>query len=197
MMMMTMDEKKTEKQPLKDLKILHKRQRNENKIKRIIDVLTGEVKAGGKDTILKSNAIASCVVIAAYDPIKEIGALAHAMVPGSAPEGRAFQRTRYAANAIEEMIDIMKHMGVNQESIEVCLVGGGNVLKRKDDTICQDNITSIVELLNEKCIKIRAKAVGGTERRSISLDIEKGSVYYTQADSKEMLLWKADRRTNQ
>ncbi len=66
------------------------------------------------------------------------------------------------------------------------------MLKRKDDSICKNNLTSIIELLDGKDIKIMEKAVGGTERRTILLDIEKGCVYYTEGDSKKMLLWKAD-----
>ncbi len=162
----------------------------EERMKRTIDVYTGEVKAGEKDTILRANAIASCIVVAAYDSIKNVGALAHVMIPGTAPEGRVLQRTRYAANAIEELIDRMTLLGAHQDLIETCLVGGGNVLKRDDDMICQENLASIEKILNEKGIKIRGKAVGGTERRTILFDIEKGSVHYTEGDSKEMLLWK-------
>ena len=114
----------------------------------LIDVYTGEVKAGGENTILKSNAIGSCVVIAAYDASKKVGALAHVMLPGAAPEGKTFQRTRFAADSIEEMINRMTHLGAHKDDIEVCLVGGGNVLEREDDIICQDNIVSVVELLD-------------------------------------------------
>ncbi|RLF45528.1 MAG: hypothetical protein DRN17_02360 [Thermoplasmata archaeon] len=166
----------------------------EDKMGRVINVYTGEVKAGGEDTILKSNAIASCVVIAAYDSIKKVGALAHVMVPGAAPEGKTFQRTRYAYDAIEEMINRMTHLGADKDGIEACLVGGGNVLKREDDNISQENIASVVELLNKKRIKVRAKAIGGTERRSISLGVGNGCIRYTRGDAKEKLLWKADGR---
>ena len=158
--------------------------------KKIIDVNTGEVEIGGEDTILRSNAIGSCVVIAAYDQAKRIGALVHVMVPGVAPEGKIFQRTRYAADAIDKMVDRMAEQGANTGAIEACLVGGGNVLKRKDDTICSDNIASVVGILMERCIKIQAKDLGGTMRRSISMDVGKGTVHYMVGDSKEKLLWK-------
>ena len=160
-------------------------------MKKIIDVYTGEVKAGRKNTILKSNAIGSCVVIAAYDSTKKVGALAHVMLPGAAPERETFQRTRYAADAIEEIINRMTHLGANKDDIEVCLVGGGNVLKREDDTICQDNIASVVELLDEKQVKIREKTVGGTVRKRVSLNVENGSIYYTEGNADEKLLWEA------
>lgn len=158
-------------------------------MKKPIVVSLSEVKAGEKDTILKSNAIASCIVIAAYDSIKNVGALAHIMVPGSAPKKKVLQRTRYAANAIEEMIDRMSLLGADKSGMETCLVGGGNVLKRDDDTICHENLAPVIKLLNEKGIKIRKRDVGGTVRRTVLFDIEKGSVHYTEDDSKEMLLW--------
>lgn len=164
--------------------------RGEDKTKRIVDVYTGEVKAGGNNTLLKSTAIGSCVVIAAYDSKKKVGVLAHVMLPGAAPEGKPLQRTRYAADAIEEMINMMTHLGANKDNIEACLVGGGNVLKRKDDTICQENIASIIEFLNEERIKIGSKAVGGTEKRSVSLDVKNGTIHYTEGNTKEKLLWK-------
>jgi len=165
--------------------------------KRIIDVCTGEVKAGGIDTILKSNAIGSCVVVAAYDSTKKVGALSHIMVPGAAPEGKISRRTRYAADAIEEMLNRMTGLGANKDGIEACLVGGGNVLKREDDTICAANIASINEILIEKQIEIRAKSLGGTERRTISLDVENGTVRITMGDGKEKVLWKAEQRVDE
>ena len=86
---------------------------------------------------MKSAAIGSCVVIAAYDAANKVGALAHVMLPGVSPEKKASQRTRYAADAIEEMVNSMVRLGTGKENIEVCLVGGANVLQREDDTICQ------------------------------------------------------------
>lgn len=46
-------------------------------MKKIINVFTGEVKAAKENTILKSTAIGSCVVIAAYDAKEMVGALAN------------------------------------------------------------------------------------------------------------------------
>ncbi|MBI4669609.1 MAG: hypothetical protein HY747_10600 [Elusimicrobia bacterium] len=93
------------------------------------------------------------------------------------------------------MINKATRLGANRDDLEVCLVGAGNVLKRNDDTICQDNIASVVQLLREKRIKIRAEALGGTNRRSVRLDVERGSVFYVEADEKEKLLWKAIEKT--
>ena len=162
--------------------------KNSLSYKRIIYVQSGEVKTDTKDEILKSTAIGSCVVIAAYDAKEMVGALAHVMLPGASPEKTTSPETRYAADAIVEMISMMTRLGTDRENIEVCLVGGANMLQREDDTLCQTIVDSIIEILHKQNIKIKAKSVGGTERRSISLDVENGSIYYSVGDGIDKLL---------
>ena len=156
-------------------------------MKDIFTVHTGEIKIGKKDVILKSSTIGSCVVIAAYDSKENIGALAHVMVPGKAPKYYNYQKTRYAEDAIEKMIILMTKSGSSPQKFDVCLAGGANVLKRKNDTIGADNISSIIGHLKKRGIKIRAKSLGGTERRNVSLDVENGNIYYSVGDGGEKL----------
>ncbi len=158
---------------------------------KVIDVSTGSVKVGRAGVMLRSSAIGSCVVIAAYDSRKKVGAIAHIMLPGRAPKVAYVKTTRYAADAIDEMICRMSRLGSSRNDIEVCIVGGANVLKKQDDTICKDNTESVTKLLGEKHIPVRAMVLGGTERKAVSLDVGTGSIYYTEGDSKEKLLWKS------
>ena len=162
-------------------------------MKEIVDVSTGEVKVGGKKIILRSTAIGSCIVIAAYDFNKRIGAMAHIMLPGSAPD-KTQGKTKYAADAIDEMIYKLTQTGVKKCDIEVCLVGGGNVLKKKDDTVCKDNIESTTQLLEKKHIPVRDAVLGGTNRKGVFLDVGSGSIFYTEGDAKKKLLWKSTRK---
>jgi len=164
-------------------------------MKEIIDVNTGEVRVDTTKIVLRSIAIGSCIVIAAYDSKNKIGAMAHIMLPGRAPRDTS-ERTKYAADAIDEMINRMAHAGSNKDDIEVCLVGGGNVLKKEDDTICKDNIESTTRLLEQKHIPVRTALLGGTERKGVFLDIESGGVSYTEGDEKQKPLWKPTRQTS-
>jgi chemotaxis protein CheD len=159
-------------------------------MKKIVDVFTGEVEVRIEDIILKSSAIGSCIVIIAYNQKKKVGGLAHVMVGGTSPVGSVTQKTRYAYNAIEELVVRMKGFGVESNEIETCLVGGGNLLKRKDDTICEMNISSVIGIFKEKNIPIQKMDIRGTERRSASLHIQTGRVYFSVGNSKEKLLWK-------
>jgi chemotaxis protein CheD len=152
-------------------------------------VNTGEVCSGGIETILNSGAIGSCVVITAFDPVKNVGAMAHVMLPGTFTVRNQLHATRYAANAIEEILCQLKKFGIKKENIEICLVGGANVLKRENDSIGKDNLDSVEKILLEKQIEIKAKAIGGLERRTVLFDIGKGCIYFTVGDSKQKILW--------
>ncbi len=158
-------------------------------MKKIVDVNTGEVKFASDGVILRSIAIGSCIAIAVYDGRKKIGTMAHVMLPGQAPE-KETQPTRYAANAINEIIDLMTRAGTRSCDIEACLVGAGNVLEKEDDTVCKTNVESVMQLLEEKNIPVKATALGGTERKSVFLDIDSGTIYYTKGETTEKLLWK-------
>jgi len=72
------------------------------------------------------------------------------------------------------MLQLLQQQCVAPSDINVCLVGAGNVLKKENYTICNDNIKSVMKILNDKQLKISAKALGGTLRRSVRLDIENG-----------------------
>ena len=156
---------------------------------KIVYVNTGQVKSGDKNTILNSGAIGSCVVICVYNSLLKTGAMAHIMLPDVAPTGQE-ENTRYASNAILELMELMNKNNSQSNKLETCIIGGANVLKRQNDTIGKNNIASVEKLLDEKGIKICVKAVGGYERRTAIFDIENGCINYTEGDSKGKILWK-------
>ena len=163
--------------------------RNSDRTRKIIDVQIGQVTVGRGKVILQSKAIGSCIAICAYDVTKNIGSLAHVMLPGVAPAKKASERTKYASDAIDTIVSQMAQQGSKNNDIEVVLVGGGNVLNRENDTICQANIESVTQILKEKGIPIKATALGGTERKSVSIDIEKGRISFIEGDGNEKVLW--------
>ncbi|MCF8403692.1 MAG: chemotaxis protein CheD [Bacteroidales bacterium] len=115
--------------------------------------------------------------------------MAHVLLPGTFPLKTQLHSTKYANNAIEEMLKQLYSFDVKKENIEVCLVGGANVLKRKGDIIGKDNLDAVEKLLREKHIEIKAKAVGGFERRTVIFDIENGCISYSVGNSKQNILW--------
>lgn len=159
---------------------------------RTVEVNTGEVQIGQVGTILRSSAIGSCVVVAAFDPVERIGGLAHIMVPGKASNEYDTKRTRYAEDGIEKLMELMMDAGCKKRDIIACLVGGANVLKRNNDRIGEDNIISIIGILTRKDIPIIAHSLGGIERRSIIISVSNAKVQITIGNSSNILLFDFD-----
>ncbi|MBF0571481.1 MAG: chemotaxis protein CheD [Candidatus Omnitrophica bacterium] len=154
-----------------------------------IDVATGEIVVSKSGDILRSSAIGSCVVVCAYCRQKRVGGLAHIMLPGYCPHDRIIDKTNYAENAIEELLCQMNRFQADMEHLDVCLVGAANVLKRPEDTVAYHNIDSVTDILRKKRINVQAQSVGGTNRRSATLDTAKGCVLFTEGDGATKLLW--------
>jgi chemotaxis protein CheD len=157
-------------------------------MQKIFDVNTGQVAVTRGTVMLQAIAIGSCIAVAAYDSKTKNAGMSHIMLAGLAPEGNC-EKTRYALNSIEHLFNQMIESGSVVGDIEVCLVGAGNFLRKKDDTICQSNIQSVTAILAGKNIPVRASILGGYERKSVFLDVQTGRISYSQGDGSVRLLW--------
>ncbi len=159
-------------------------------MKKVIDVQIGHVTAASGKTVLRTSALGSCVAVAVWDDAGGVGAMAHIMLPGKSPDGKeSIEKTHYAVDAIDAVLDEMVAAGSACEKLEGVIVGGANVLQKPGDTICPANIDSVLSLLGEKGICVVARAVGGTKRRGISFDLESKVVSHTYGDGAEEQLW--------
>lgn len=157
--------------------------------KNIIEVSTGEVKSGAADDVLVASAIGSCVAVIVYDHERRFGCIAHIMLPGSCPRHND-HTMRYSEDAIRELHTQMMNCGATCTSVAVCLAGGGNVLKRPDDTICSSNIGSVLSVLKREGFTVSAESLGGMQRRRVRLDIGAGCVTCALGDGPDTVLWK-------
>lgn len=154
----------------------------------VVDVNVGEVEIAGGSIVLRAIALGSCIGAAAFANRHRIGALAHIMLPGAAPD-KAAHRNKYAVNAIANIVKSFEAIGAELTEIEFCLVGAGNVLENVNDTICSSNINSVLATLDEYGIGVRASLLGGTLRKSVSLDVGSGLVLCSEGGGKERQLW--------
>ena len=159
-------------------------------MKETITVFTGEIKTGSQTVVLKSSPIGSCVVVVLFDEKSKTGGMAHVMLPGKAPEKEDIIYGRYAANAIDILINELTARGLSPERLKAVIAGGGNVLKRAKDTIGTDNLVSVKWLLNEHKIEVVAESVEGTERKTVRFDTGRGIIFYTKGDEPEKELYR-------
>jgi chemotaxis protein CheD len=154
------------------------------------EVYTGEVRTTRR-AILVSHAIGSCIAVMMIDECRQTGGIAHVMLPGNAERAQHNHRFRYAENAIQELIRQMTDLGSRQSELIAVLAGGGNVLRRPDDTICSMNICSVLAVLKRRCVPVAASSLGGTQRRKVRLDLSSRRVFQALGDGCEEVLWQS------
>ncbi len=161
-----------------------------------LSVASGEVRACRGACLLRASAIGSCVVVAACDVAEGAGGMAHVMLPGAAagPDTPDRPRTRYAADALERLLESLADLGAGQrDGWAVCLVGGANVLGPEHASPGPEIVASLDALLQRAGLTVVARDTGGTERRSCQLDVAVGRVAYTLGDGPLKTLWEAAR----
>lgn len=151
----------------------------------IFDVYTGKLKIYDKDVILKTSPLGSCVAVVAYDKTIKVGGVAHIMLPGKSPKEDKQEENNYAENAIENLLDELNKSGSKKGNIEICLIGGANVLKKENDTIADNLISSIFEIIEQKNLNIKKTSLGGYERRTAKLTLHSGIVTFIVGDEEE------------
>ena len=150
---------------------------------------SGEIAFGIQSGWLVSTPLGSCVAVVAYDTKTLIGGMAHIMLPGKRYKQNDDLRLRYAIDSMNYLLSSLKEKGVNLESLSVCLVGGANVLHEKNNTIAEDLIDSIMNIVSKRKITVAASSLGGFKRRTASIDLSKGIVYYSLGDKPRKILY--------
>ncbi len=159
-------------------------------------IQSGEIAVGSRSELLVSSPLGSCVAVMAYDAKTKICGMAHIMLPGKSQKGNPVHKNRYAADAIDDLLRKLHQAGIPNENIDICLAGGANVLKKENDTLCIELAASVVQIIGEKKLKVRATSLGGYERRIASLDPETGIAYCTIGESPEMVLCEFGNKRN-
>ena len=149
-------------------------------------VSAGELCTAREEGLLCSTPLGSCIALIAYDPVAKAGGMAHIMLPGKSPKNGVLNK--YAENAIPALLDAMFLHGANKKNIRIGIIGGANVLQKKDDSLVESIINSVIKTIEDLKIPIIASSLGGHERRSASLNISRGELFYTIGDSKNILL---------
>lgn len=152
-------------------------------------VTSGMLASSSQKELISTSPLGSCVAVIAYDKQTKIGGIAHIMLPGKAPPNKKNEENKYTKNAIVNLFMRLTLLGATMANIEICLVGGANVLRKENDNIAENLVSCVVDFLERLKITIKEKSLGGYERRSVSLNTATGVVCYTIGDSAEKILW--------
>ena len=149
-------------------------------MKKIVEVGMAEMKVAGDDSILVTRGLGSCVGIVIYDPLKKIGALAHAMLPSQSLAKFKTNSAKFVDTVIPLMIEKLKEKGASVNSLKAKLFGGAHMFSSIPPdsafSIGKRNVEAAKKILASYGIRIVAQDTEGNYGRTIFFDVETGKV---------------------
>jgi len=132
-----------------------------------------------EDGRLITYALGSCIAVVAWDPVARIGGLLHFLLPdssnstvrGSANPGL------FADTGIPMLLKGCSDSGAVRERLVLRAAGGAKVLENSGHfDIGNRNHTSMRKALWKAGMFLQGEATGGTQSRTVSLDIATGAM---------------------
>jgi chemotaxis protein CheD len=129
------------------------------------------------DASLITYALGSCIAVVIHDPVSRVGGILHLMLPESslAREKAGANPYMFADTGIPLLFRQAYSVGADKKRLVVRIAGGAQVL---DDggifNIGKRNYLAVRKVLWKAGVLIHAESIGGTESRTVRLDIGSG-----------------------
>ncbi|MBN2025502.1 MAG: chemotaxis protein CheD [Actinobacteria bacterium] len=155
----------------------------------IVNVGVAEYFVTHNPHTLASYGLGSCVGVALYDDRRNIGGLAHIMLPDSKSMSKKSNPGKFADTSIRAMVDEMERLGSKRRDIKARIAGGACMFTIPGATnprnipgpclgmqIGERNIEAAKAVLQELKIQLVAEDTGGSYGRTMRFDISNGKV---------------------
>lgn len=124
--------------------------------------------------------LGSCVAIVLHDPVAQIGAMAHVLLPSEQMSRDRSNPAKFPTTAVPLLLDEMKRRGAVRERIKAKIVGGasmfGNIMPATGINIGERNVNAVREVLAQSAIPIVGEDTGSDYGRSVYLYVLSGRV---------------------
>lgn len=141
--------------------------------------------------VLATYALGSCIGLAIHDPQTGIGGLLHYMLPDSTIDPKRAQQNPYlfADTGIPLLLENLRARGGSPRRFVVRAAGGAQMMDRECVfEIGKRNYLALRKILWKAGLMIHAEAVGGTQSRTMKLEIGSGRVWLLEAGASRELL---------
>lgn len=124
--------------------------------------------------------LGSCVGLCALDPVANVAACAHIMLP-EAFAGKPVDRPgKFANTAVPELLAMMERMGAERSRIVTAMAGGAQVFKFGANAdklnIGERNGTAVTKLLSALGLPVVGHDLGGNAGRTVLFVVESGVI---------------------
>lgn len=131
------------------------------------------------NSFLITHSLGPCIGVIVYDPKIRVGGLLHFQLPTSkGHEQRAMENPfMFADTAMPRLFKEVEAHGSSRKRLTVSIFGGASMLH--DDQIFKigiQNTRVAKKIMWQHCINIKNEEIGGKSSRTVSIDIETGSI---------------------
>ncbi|MBN1435483.1 MAG: chemotaxis protein CheD [Sedimentisphaerales bacterium] len=149
----------------------------ESNLKIVVNISDARVSNDPVDELI-TYSLGSCIGVAVYDPVKQVGGLLHYQLPNAGGDPKQVKNPlMYADTGLKYLIDKMLSLGVNKKQLKVKIAGGAQIMNdAKTFQIGKRNYAAVRQILWKNGIFIDAEDVGGKYARNLSLRIADGFV---------------------
>lgn len=133
-----------------------------------------------EEDILKTFALATCIALTVYSPLKKVLGMVHIALPSSNinPDNTLLRPGYFADTAIPLLINkICLDYDCCKYELIVNIYGGAQSICKTDVfNIGKRNIDAVKEILSHNSIPFNAEETGGTNSRTVEMDVATGTV---------------------
>lgn len=139
--------------------------------------------SNNKNDVLKTFALASCVALTVYCPVKNAAGMVHIALP--APDrlndNSNIRPNYYAITAVPLLINrICNKYGCSKNDLEIKLFGGADSIQENDVfEIGKKNLNIIKESLAYMGLRNDASETGGKYSRTLEMEVSSGNIKLT------------------
>ena len=131
--------------------------------------------------LIITHALGSCLGIVVHDPVACVGGMLHVMMPLSTIDPAKAQRnpSMFVDTGFPELLIECLNAGARKQRLEIRVAGGANSGMREEDDFFQigkRNLVVLRKLLWKNELLLKSYDVGGTNSRTMSLEIGTGKV---------------------
>lgn len=144
-----------------------------------VRVRVAELAVRAAPAFIETLGLGSCVAVILWDPARQVGGLAHVLLPEPAPRRSIPAPARYATTAVPALLVGLRGLG-GEGPYVATLVGGagmfGEMLKVRGVHMGERNVIAAREALRLAGIPIVAEDVLGAHARSVRFSLRDGRV---------------------
>jgi chemotaxis protein CheD len=137
--------------------------------------------SGAKGDVIVTHALGSCLGITIFDPVTGVGGMLHAMLPDSSIDAKKAVENpfMFVDTGVPRLFRDCYGKGAEKTRLIVKVAGGATSKANVEDDYFQigkRNFVMLRKLLWKNNVLLKSYEVGGTESRTMTLDLGSGTV---------------------